>query len=80
MGRIEFIGIVNDFFGKMKIEEGISTPPENAHFINKENWIDIDKNSVPLSIKTKKRDYPVANFQLTGFLLLLIVVVRIILL
>ncbi len=41
MGRIEFIGIVNDFFGKMKIEEGMSIPPENAHFINKENWIDM---------------------------------------
>ena len=47
MGKIEFIGIVNDFFGtEMGIEESTSIPPENAHFINEEDWIDM---STPLN-------------------------------
>ena len=42
MGNIEFVGIINDFFGtEMEIKEGMSIPPENAHFINEEEWIDM---------------------------------------
>ena len=42
MGNIEFVGIINDFFGtEMEIKEGMSIPSENAHFINEEEWIDM---------------------------------------
>ena len=42
MGKIEFVGIINDFFNtEMEVEGRTSIPPENAYFINEENWIDM---------------------------------------
>ena len=41
MGKIEFVGIINNFFDtEMETEESIEIP-ENAHFIEDENWMDM---------------------------------------
>ena len=41
MGNIEFVGIINDFFNEeTETKESIEIP-ENAHFIEDENWIDM---------------------------------------
>lgn len=41
MEKIEFVGIINDFFNtEIETEESIAIP-ENAHFIENENWIDM---------------------------------------
>ena len=39
MGNIEFVGIINNFFSE-ETKESIEIP-ENAHFIENENWIDM---------------------------------------
>lgn len=41
MGKIEFVGIINDFFNtEIETKENIIIP-ENAHFIEDENWVDM---------------------------------------
>ena len=41
MGNIEFVGIINNFFDEeAETKESIEIP-ENAHFIEDENWIDM---------------------------------------
>jgi len=41
MGKIEFVGIINDFFNtKMETEESVVIP-EDAHFMEDENWVDM---------------------------------------
>lgn len=41
MGKIEFVGIINDFLNtEIETEESIVIP-ENAHFIEDENWVDM---------------------------------------
>ena len=41
MGSIEFVGIINNFFNT-DVETNESTEiPENAHFVEDENWIDM---------------------------------------
>ena len=41
MGKIEFVGIINDFFNtEIETEESIAIP-ENAHFMIDENWLDM---------------------------------------
>lgn len=41
MGKIEFVGIINDFFNtEIETQENTGIP-ENAHFIENENWIDM---------------------------------------
>ncbi len=41
MGKIEFVGIINDFFNTELETETSMLIPENSHFIENENWIDM---------------------------------------
>lgn len=41
MGSIEFVGVINDFFNTDLESETSIEIPENAHFIEEENWIDM---------------------------------------
>ena len=41
MGKIEFVGIINNFFYEETETKERTEIPENAHFIENENWIDM---------------------------------------
>lgn len=41
MGSIEFVGVINDFFNTELETETSIEMPENVHFIEEENWIDM---------------------------------------
>lgn len=41
MGKIEFVGIVNDFFNVDIETKSTMEMPENAHYIEEEDWIDM---------------------------------------
>lgn len=41
MGKIEFVGIINDFFNTDLETETSIEIPKNAHFIEEEHWIDM---------------------------------------
>ena len=41
MGNIEFVGIINDFFNEETETKESTGIPENAHFIEDENWMDM---------------------------------------
>ena len=41
MGKIEFVGIINDFFDEEKETQENTIIPEDAHLIKDENWVDM---------------------------------------
>ena len=41
MGKIEFVGIINDFFVEEKETQENTIIPEDAHLIKDENWVDM---------------------------------------